>query len=138
MGRLVHTSLGSRCRSYHMSSTLPLPPREQLCNRYCSNKQQLAIFDMKYCRGDDRIARIAPAPRRPPSSESKVPYACSSLTSSDRPGSTGLSNQASHSTVLWVCVCGSTHPRARLLKSGTQALGQFAARPRGANKVRVL
>ena len=25
-----------------MSSTIPLPPREQLCNRYCSNKQQLS------------------------------------------------------------------------------------------------
>ena len=23
-----------------MSSTIPLPPGEQLCNRYCSNKQQ--------------------------------------------------------------------------------------------------
>jgi hypothetical protein len=27
-----------------MSSTLPLPPREQLYNRYCSNKQQKSLL----------------------------------------------------------------------------------------------
>jgi len=32
----VHTSLGV----YHMSSTIPLPTRDQLCNWSCSNKQQ--------------------------------------------------------------------------------------------------
>ena len=39
MGSLVHTGLGSSSLvAWHMSSTIPLLPREQLCNRYCSNK----------------------------------------------------------------------------------------------------
>jgi hypothetical protein len=39
MGKLVHTSLGS---SYLIAHVLHYPPapREQLFNRYCSNKQQ--------------------------------------------------------------------------------------------------
>jgi hypothetical protein len=40
MGRLVHTGLGSSSL-VDMSSTIPLPQREQLCNRYCSNKHTL-------------------------------------------------------------------------------------------------
>ena len=40
---LVHTSLGSSCLIAHMSSTILLPPRAQLCIRYCSNKQQQVI-----------------------------------------------------------------------------------------------
>jgi hypothetical protein len=38
MGRLVHTGQSARRLSYHMSSTIPPPPREQVCDRYCSNK----------------------------------------------------------------------------------------------------
>ncbi len=37
MGRLVNTGLGSSSLVV-LSSTIPLPPREQLCTRYCSNK----------------------------------------------------------------------------------------------------
>ena len=37
----VHTRLGSSYLS--MSSTIPLPPREHLCNRSCRNKQQQAL-----------------------------------------------------------------------------------------------
>ena len=37
MGRLIHTGLGSSCLVAHVLHSPP-PPREQLCNRSCSNK----------------------------------------------------------------------------------------------------
>jgi hypothetical protein len=38
MGRLVHAGLGSSSLVAHVLNYPPLPPREQLHNRYCSNK----------------------------------------------------------------------------------------------------
>jgi hypothetical protein len=37
MGRLVHIGLGSSSLVAHVLH-FPLPPREQICNRHCSNK----------------------------------------------------------------------------------------------------
>jgi hypothetical protein len=45
--------------SWHTSSTIPLPPREQLCNSYCSNKQQLMDLKKGAClhEGAESIIR---------------------------------------------------------------------------------
>ena len=44
MGRLVHTVLGSSSLVAHVLHLPPPHTREQLCNRYCSNKQTRALL----------------------------------------------------------------------------------------------